>query len=95
MQLSPYAKAILAVALPLLGTIATAIQAAISDDVITGNEWTKIGIALATALVTGAAVFKVPNRGTAAQAATMSVIGPDTPPATTFRADGPAAGGPR
>jgi len=77
-KISPYAKAVVATLLPLAGTIATWIQAAMSDGTITGNEWTKIGIFLATTVLTGGATFAVPNRGSSEQAATMSVIGPKT-----------------
>jgi hypothetical protein len=83
MRLSPYAKAVAAFIVGLVGAAATTVQAAISDDVITGNEWTKIGFVVATWLVSTGAVFQVPNRGTAEEAARMSVIGPGPSAPTT------------
>lgn len=61
-KLSPKAKAVAAFIVGLLGAAATTIQAAVSDGTITGNEWSKIGIVVATWLVSTGAVYQVPNR---------------------------------
>lgn len=54
-RITPYAKAIIAALIPAFQLW----QAAATDDVITGNEWTKIGIAALGALM----VLLVPAKG--------------------------------
>ena len=54
MNIRPYMKVAVAVAIALL----TALQAAITDSTVTGNEWLTIGLAVVTAL----GVYLVPNK---------------------------------
>lgn len=54
MKISKYWKSILAV----LGATGVAAEVVVSDNMITGNEWVNLGIALFTAV----GVFLVPNK---------------------------------
>jgi hypothetical protein len=55
MKLAPYAKAIVAAGTGFLGAYVTAV----SDGVVTTSEWVFVAV---TTLVSGAAVFGVPNK---------------------------------
>jgi hypothetical protein len=72
LNLSPKAKAVAAFVVGLLGAASITIQAAVSDGSIDSSEWSKIGLAAATWLVSTGAVYQVPNRPAVGQPTTLA-----------------------